>query len=78
MKNNKRAKVLLKVIQKIYDKNPEMQEVIDASIIEVCAKKKYILNRYFLICFLFGVVYIIMPILEKESDEDIKRSLQKF
>ena len=37
MKHNKRAKVLLKVIQRIYDKNPEIQEVIDALMIEVCA-----------------------------------------
>ena len=37
MKNNKRIKVLLNVIQLIYDKNPEIQGVIDASMTEVCA-----------------------------------------
>ena len=37
MKNNKRVKVLLNVIQLIYDKNPQIQGVIDASMTEVCA-----------------------------------------
>ena len=39
IKDNERVKVLLKVIQRIFDKNPEIQEVIDASIIEVCAEE---------------------------------------
>ena len=37
MKDNIKVKVLLKVTQKIYDINQEIQEVIDASMIEVCA-----------------------------------------
>ena len=32
MKDKKKLDALLEVIQRIYDKNPEMQEVIDASI----------------------------------------------
>ena len=36
-KDNIKVKVSLKVIQRIYDINPEIQEVIDASMIEVCA-----------------------------------------
>ena len=32
MKDNKRIKVLLKVIPRIYDKNPEMQEAGDRHI----------------------------------------------
>ena len=39
LKDNKTAKVLLKVIQRLYDKNPEIQEVIDASMKEVCAEE---------------------------------------
>ena len=35
MKDNKRVRVLLEVIQRIYDKNPEMQEVIDTLMIDV-------------------------------------------
>ena len=37
MKDKKKLEVLLKVIR-IYDKNPEMQKVMDASIIEVYAE----------------------------------------
>ena len=39
MKDKKKHKILQKVIQRIYDKNPEMQEVIDASMIEVCTEE---------------------------------------
>ena len=39
MKDNKTVKVLLKAMQRIYDKNVEIPEVIDASMIEVCAEK---------------------------------------
>ena len=39
MKDNKRVKVLLKVIQRIYDKNPEIQEVINVPMIKVCAEE---------------------------------------
>ena len=35
MKDNKRVKVSLNAIQRTYDKNPEIQEMIDASMIEV-------------------------------------------
>ena len=35
----KRIKVLLKVIEIIYDKNPEMQDEIDASMVEVAPKE---------------------------------------
>lgn len=35
-KDNIKVKVSIKVIQRIYDINPEIQEVIDAWMIEVC------------------------------------------
>ena len=35
MKDNKRVRVSLEVIQRIYDKNPEMQEVIDTLMIDI-------------------------------------------
>ena len=38
MKDKEKLKILLKVIQRIYDKNPEMKEVIDVSMIEVCTR----------------------------------------
>ena len=39
MKKNKRVKVLLKVTQRTCNKIQEIQEVIDASMIEVCAEE---------------------------------------
>ena len=39
MKDKKRIKVLLKVIESIYDKNPEMQDEIDASLTEVAPEE---------------------------------------
>ena len=39
MKDNKRVKILLKVIEIIYDQNLKMQKVIDTSMIEVCAEE---------------------------------------
>ena len=38
MKDKEKIEILLKVIQRIYDKNPEMKEVIDVSMIEVCTR----------------------------------------
>ena len=39
VKDKKRIKVLLKVIESIYDKNPEMQDEIDASLVEVAPEE---------------------------------------
>ena len=39
MNNKKRPEALLKVIQRIYNNNPELQEVIDSLVIEVCAEE---------------------------------------
>ena len=39
MKDNKRVKVLLNFIQIIYDKNPEIQQVVGTLMIEVCIEE---------------------------------------
>ena len=39
MKDKKKLEVLLKVIKRIYDKNPGLQEMMDVSIVEVCAEE---------------------------------------
>ena len=39
MIDNEIIKVLLNVIQRIYDKNPEIQEVIDVLLTEICAEE---------------------------------------
>ena len=72
MKDNKTAKILLKVIQRICNKNPEIQEVIEASM-KYALMKVYLLNRYiFLFCFFFAVVFVIMNILEKNLKKDVE------
>ena len=58
MKDNKRDKVLLKVIQRIYDKNPEIQEVVEASMIEVCAEESVSPEHvFFYFAFLFCICF---------------------
>ena len=64
--------MLLKVIKRVYDKNPGMQEMIDASMIEKCAEESVSPEQIF---FYFGVVFIIMATQEKnlsKSVEEIK------
>ena len=39
MKDKKKLEVLLKVIQRVFDKTPEMQEVIDIQMIDVPAEE---------------------------------------
>ena len=51
IKVNKIVKVLLNVIQRIYDKNPGMQEVIDASMIEVSTEESASPEQVFFILF---------------------------
>ena len=46
----KRTKVLLKVIESIYDKNPEMQDEIDASMVEVAPEEGVSPELVFLFC----------------------------
>ena len=68
MRDNKKLEVLLKVIQKIYDKNPEMQGVISASMIEVCSEGGVSHEQVFLlICAFLCCAFIIMAILQKKS-----------
>ena len=59
------------MIQRISDKNPEIQELIDRLMIEVCTEKGIASEQ----------VFIIMTILEtnrNKSVEDIKNSLWEF
>ena len=78
IKDNKKAKVLPKVMQRIYDENSEMPEVINVVMIEVYNEESLYPEQVFsLFCF----VFIIMAILEKNLNkyvEDIKNSLWRF
>ena len=62
MKYNERVKVLLKAIQKIYHKNPIIQEVIDTSMKEVRTEECISPGQE------FAVVFIIMAILEENHE----------
>ena len=64
MKYNERVKVLLKAIQKIYHKNPIIQEVIDTSMKEVRTEECISPGQE------FAVVFIIMAILEENHEQE--------
>ena len=81
MKDKKKLDVLLKVIQRIYDKNTEMQEVIDAMMLEVCTEEgvspeKIFFYFAFFCCCLFDNSYSRKNL--NKSVEDIKNNLWKL
>ena len=50
MKDKKRFEILLKVINRIYNENCEIHEVIDASIIDVCTEESVLPEQLFCVC----------------------------
>ena len=82
MKDKKKLKVLLKIIQRTYDKNPEMQKVVDASMIEVCAEEGVSPEQlFFIVSFLCCCLYhndYSKKKIQNESVVDIKNNLWKF
>ena len=66
---DKKAKIALAVIEKVYANFPEMQEFIDKAYIEECCKENIAVDEYFLaliinvIFFLFYVVILIYCLL---------------
>ena len=62
VKDKKRIEVSLKVIERIHSKNPEIQKLIDESMIDVC-KEEIVspkLDFFFFFCFSFAFVFTIM------------------
>lgn len=57
MRDNKTIEILLNVIEKIYDKNPEVPKLIDASIMEICAEEIVSPKRVFVLLF-FVVTFL--------------------
>ena len=58
MKENKKSEVLLKFIQRVCDKNSGMQEVIDASMIEVSTEEGVSPKQvFFILLFLCYCLY---------------------
>ena len=50
MKDKKRFEILLKVINRIYNENCEIHELIDASIIGVCTEEGVLPEQFFCVC----------------------------
>ena len=50
MKDKKRFEILLKVINRIYNENCEIHELIDASIIDVCTEEEVLPEQFFFVC----------------------------
>ena len=57
MRDNKTIEILLNVIEKIYDKNPEVPKLIDASIMEIGAEEIVSPKRVFVLLF-FVVTFL--------------------
>ena len=56
MKDEKRIEILLKVIERVYGKNPGIQTLLEESVIDVCKEEVRHRNRYFfafLCCWLY-------------------------
>lgn len=74
--------MLLKVIKRICDKNPELQELIDPSVL-ICAEEGVSTEHvFFFILLFFDVVFIVIGCLDKRV-EDInfcvcERNIWKF
>lgn len=55
MKDKKRFEILLKVIKKVYDENPELQKFIDTLIAEVWAEESVSPKQ---VCFYFAFLLV--------------------
>lgn len=55
MKDKKRFEILLKVIKKVYDENPELQKFIDTLIVEVWAEESVSPKQ---VCFYFAFLLV--------------------
>ena len=55
MKDKKRFEILLKVIKKVYDENPELQKFIDTLIVKVWAEESVSPKQ---VCFYFAFLLV--------------------
>ena len=65
MKDKKRIEILLKVIERVYSKNPGMQTLIDESVIDICKEEGVSPEQVFFLHF-FAVDFIVMGYLNKK------------
>ena len=81
MKDKKRIEILLKVIERVYSKNPGMQTMIDESVIDICKEEGVSPEQVFFLLF-FAVDFIVMGYLNKNflcaKDSSILMVIKKF
>ena len=81
MKDKKRIEILLKVIERVYSKNPGMQTLIDESVIDICKEEGVSPEQVFFLLF-FAVDFIVMGYLNKNflcaKDSSILMVIKKF
>ena len=81
---DKKVEILLKVIERVYTKNPAIQKLIDKSIIDICKEDKKImchLNRLFLLFFAVGFIvmgYQNINFVVCEGQQSRKKSCRIF
>ena len=56
MKDKKRTEILLKFIKKVYNENPDLQKLIDVSMVEVCAEEGVSNEQVFFLLLFFIVM----------------------
>ena len=62
MKEKTKIEILVKVIEKFYTKNPEMQKLIEKSMIDICKEESVSSEQVFFLLF-FAVGFIVMSYL---------------
>ena len=81
MKDKKRVEILLKVIERVYSKNPGMQTLIDESVIDICKEEGVSPEQVFFLLF-FAVDFIVMGYLNKNflcaKDSSFLMVIKKF
>ena len=65
MKDKKRIKILLNVIERVYSKNPGIQTLIEESIIDICKDEEVSPKQVFFCLSLLFFFFIVMGYLNK-------------
>lgn len=72
MKDQKRIEILLKVIRRLHDKNPDMKKSIDPSVIDVCKGDGVTPEQVFLILLFFATVFFKMDYSRKNINKRVQ------
>ena len=55
MNNTKRSEILSKIIERTYDKHPDMQSIIGSMLVNVCKEENVSAEKVFFAFFLFVI-----------------------